>query len=196
MLLFGSSLIDLPVMSLQTGSPVGRVAASVMDPRTLLIKAYKLTGENLDQPDDSYLRIEDIREFSNVGFIIDDSDELVQAEDVVQLKNLLKLGFSIKGLKAVSESGDKLGVVIDFTFETDTFLVVDLVIKRPLLKSLKDTELIVNRSKIIEIDNQQVIINSENETVSQASEKLVPMAEFINPFRKSAKEANSAEVKN
>lgn len=167
-----------------------------MDPRTLLIKAYKLTGENLDQPDDSYLRIEDIREFSNVGFIIDDSDELVQAEDVVQLKNLLKLGFSIKGLKAVSESGDKLGVVIDFTFETDTFLVVDLVIKRPLLKSLKDTELIVNRSKIIEIDNQQVIINSENETVSQASEKLVPMAEFINPFRKSAKEANSAEVKN
>ena len=194
--MFGSSLIDLPVMSLQTGSPVGRVAASVMDPRTLLIKAYKLTGENLDQPDDSYLRIEDIREFSNVGFIIDDSDELVQAEDVVQLKNLLKLGFSIKGLKAVSESGDKLGVVIDFTFETDTFLVVDLVIKRPLLKSLKDTELIVNRSKIIEIDNQQVIINSENETVSQASEKLVPMAEFINPFRKSAKEANSAEVKN
>ncbi len=189
MLLFGSSLENLPVMSLQTGTAVGEVASVIIDPHHLLIRAYQLSGTNLDYPDDSYLMINDIREFSNAGFIIDDSDELVQKDDIIQLKKLLQLDFKLAGLKAISQSGQKLGTVIDFTFETDTFLVVDLVIKRPFFKSIKDTELLVNRAKIVEIDNKQVVFEDETESLSaEAKQEVNQIGSFINPFRKNPEE--------
>ena len=74
MLLPSTRFIDTPVMSLQTGSELGRTVRPIINPRELSIVAFELHGINLDY-DPSLLRINDIREIGPMGMIIDSSDE-------------------------------------------------------------------------------------------------------------------------
>ena len=65
----------MPVMSLQVGSEIATTSRSLVSPTNLKIIGFELAGKNLvTRP--SFLRTEDIRELSNIGFIID-SDELM-----------------------------------------------------------------------------------------------------------------------
>lgn len=102
MLLPGSRLLNTPVMGLQTGGELARTSQAIIDPDTLEIVAYKVEGSLLDtQP--SLLRIADIREFSNIGFIIDSSDEFVAPDDIIKLKKIYDLGFELEGKAVIDE---------------------------------------------------------------------------------------------
>ena len=92
MLLRSSQLIGLPVMSLQTGAEIAYSVGLIINPDTLRIVALELDGENLDERP-SFLRIEDVRELSNIGFIVDSSDEFIGLEDVISIKNLYDRNF-------------------------------------------------------------------------------------------------------
>lgn len=182
MLLFGSTLENQPVMSLQTGTELARTDAPVIDPYRLIIRAYKLQGPLLESSADSYLRIEDIREISSVGMIIDSNDEIVLGTDILKLHELIKIGFELNNLKVEDEKGYKLGTVIDYSIDMSTFMIYQIVVKRPFLKSFKDPELIIDRSKIVEVNNSKVIVKNESEKAPASP--LIQNTDFINPFRK------------
>ena len=80
MLLLGSRLIDTPIMGLQTGTRLATTKSPVIDPSNLKIIAYEVDGPLLvEHP--SFIRIADVRELSNVGMIIDSSDEFIGVHD-------------------------------------------------------------------------------------------------------------------
>lgn len=191
MLLFGSTLINQAIMSLQTGGELARTSSAVIDPYRLVIRAYKLTGQQLEEPNNSYIRIEDVREIGNVGFIVDSNDEIIRGTDIIKLKKLIDLDFSLVGLKVIDQSENKIGTVVDYSIDVSTFMIYQLVIKRPFWQSFNDPELIVDRSKIIELDNQRVIIKENIEKVQPSP--LIKETDFINPF-KIQKEAESVET--
>ncbi len=192
MLVFGSTLRDQPIMSLQTGAELARTDQPIIDPYRLIIRAYKLQGQLLEEPDNSYLRLEDIREISQMGMIIDSADEIVLGTDIIKLHELIKLEFELLGLKVVDQAGHNLGKVVDYSIDMNTFMIYQLVVKRPLLKSFNDPELIIDRAKIVELDNQKVIVKEEVE--SNQDSPLIKNTDFVNPFRKEAKKpANSIE---
>jgi len=171
-------------MGLQTGSELARTSRAVIDPATLQIVAYELTGPLLDiHP--SLLRIADVREFSDIGLIVDSSDEFVSPDDIIKLGEVYALQFTLEGMHVVDERQHKLGKVIGYTIETGSFLVEQLNVKRPLLKSFNDTELLVHRTQITEINDTAIVVHSQaksTETVTQT----VHHAAYINPFRKPA----------
>lgn len=191
MLLLGSRLKDLAVMSLQTGGELARTRQPVIDPGTLTIVAYTVEGPLLGAQS-KLLRIADTRELSDMGLIIDSIDELVTSDDVIKLRELIDIGFKLEGMKVIDSKRHTLGKVSDYNVDTNTFTVVQLTVKRPLLKRLNDTELLVHRSQIIEINDDAIIIHSEAKVPEHT--RLTTPGAYVNPFRKDKPAAESINL--
>ena len=181
MILLGSSLHHTSVVGIQTGGVIGTTGQPVIDPAKLTIFAYGITGAVTGQQP-CYVLTRDIREFSAMGLIIDSADEFVERGDVVALDALLDLQFLLVGMRVQDEKGKKLGKVSDFTLDVASYYVQQLVVKRPLLSSLNDTELIVHRTQIIEINNDAIVVHSEAK--APEPERAEVPGSYINPFRK------------
>lgn len=181
MLILGSRLRNIPVMGLQTGGELAIAKKALIDPRNLAILAYRLEGPLLGGTE-TYLRVEDTRELSDIGFIVDSIDDFVSPEDVIKLSQIIELRFNIDGIKVLDENRRSIGKVIDYTLETGGFTIQQLTVKRPLLKRFNDTELIIHRSQITEITDQAIIIHSETEMPEHTA--LTTPGSYVNPFRK------------
>jgi uncharacterized protein YrrD len=181
MIVVGSKLIHMPVMSLQTGSQLAKTSSAIIDPRTLTIVAYEVEGALLDERP-SLLRVADVREFSEIGLIIDSSDELVTSGDVLQLDNLYTLGFNLVGMPVIDEKKRKLGRVIDYTIDSVGFVVQQITVQRPLLKRLNDTEFLIHRKQITEINDTHIIVHSQIKTPEPVRTAPTQSA-YTNPFR-------------
>lgn len=180
MLISGDRLLDAPVLGLQTGGELARTKNAVIDPSNLKVLAYELSGPLLDS-NPSLLRIVDVREISDIGLIVDSSDEFIGLDDVIKLSEVFKLHFQLLGMSVIDEKGSKLGKVHGYTLSTSDFLVHQLSVKRPLLKSLSDTELLIHRSQITEINNKAIIISSDVEMPEPLLESV--RSSYVNPFR-------------
>jgi hypothetical protein len=168
-------------MGLQTGGELGRISRPVIDPHTLTVVAYEIEGPLLDLHP-TLLRIADVREFSDIGVIVDSSDEFVSPDDIVKLGETYKLHFSPEGMTVVDEKHHKLGKVNGYTIESSGFAIQQLNIKRPLLKSLNDAELLVHRTQITEITDHEIIVKSQA-SIPEPVARSVRTA-YVNPFRK------------
>ena len=195
MIILGSNLQNAPVMSLQTGGEIARTDAPLVDPADLSIKAYEVKSHLLDEKRIHILRIADSRELSDMGFIIDSIDEIILLDDVIKLKELYDLHFHLEGMPVVDEKRKKIGRVIDFTLDTGGFIIQQLTVRRPLLKSFNDTELVIHRSQIIEISSKAIVVHSEADIPEPELHEVV--GSYVNPFRKQelAAEAHHRERK-
>lgn len=182
MLVFGTDLTDIPVLSLQTATPIAQASQAIINPHDLKIFAFKLTGGTLDQPDDSFLLLSDVREFSNFGLIIDSSDEIVNSEDVIRLDKILKLGFKLLDLPVADQAKNRLGTTIDYTVRVEDFSIQQLVLKRPFFKSFTDPELTISRQQIVKVTNKLIVVKSETEPSKKIKAKNPAEIPFINPF--------------
>jgi sporulation protein YlmC with PRC-barrel domain len=178
MLLSYERLLDTPVMSLQTGVELARTNKVLVDPRDLSVVAYELDGHMLDDHP-SFLRPVDVRELSSLGLIVDSSDEFVGLDDVIKIKQVYDYGFTLLGLEVVDENKKKLGKIIGFNIDAGSFAVQQLVVKRPLLKSFGETELLIHRSQVLEVRDDYIKVKSTSEK-EPASQNL---RQYANPFR-------------
>ena len=181
MLILASNLSNTPVMSLQTGSQLARTGRAIIDPSNLQILAYELKANTfLNQ--EMLVRIADIRELSRVGFIVDSGEDFILPDDVFKIKEILDLNFNLLDLRVEDEKKRK---IIDYTISLSNFSVQQLIVKRPFIKSFSDPTLTIHRSQIIEINDNKIVIQSEEESVPQKSaektENFVP--NYVNPFR-------------
>jgi len=186
MLMVGSSLIDYPVLSLHLGGLASHTINPVIDPESLSIIAYQLNDREIDDPEaGDILMIEDVRELSDNGFIIDSTDRLVERSEVIRLDKVMDLDFKLIGLKVVTKDGKKLGKIIDYTVDTGTFSIFQLIVQRPLLDAIVDPELTINRSQIVEINDDKIIIKHDKQKVRlQKNTKKDFVPNYVNPFRK------------
>lgn len=175
-------------MGLQTGTQLAIAKAPIIDPSDLKIIGYEVDGPLLvERP--SFIRIADVRELSDVGMIIDSSDEFIGIKDVIAIEKIYKLGFKLLGLTVIDESKRKLGKVGDYSLETGGFIIQQLNITRGALKSITETELLVHRTQIVEINDDNIIVRT-------AAKKLEPITKpsnlsYMNPFRSTRPQAEN-----
>jgi len=180
MLLLGSRLIGTPVMGLQTGTKLAETASPLIDPSNLKVMAYIVEGPLLSEHP-SLIRIADVRELSDIGMIIDSSDEFIGLEDVVKIHELYDLNFNLIGMNVIDERRHKLGKVEDYSLDSSSFIIEQFNVRRGVLRSLTDTGLLIHRSQIVEINNKQIIVKS----TAQRPEVVIKPEHrsYINPFR-------------
>lgn len=186
MLINNSRLTNCPILSLHVGGAVANVVKSVVDPDSLKIIAYRVEGPLVGREVGDILPAKSVREYSRLGMIIDSIDELVEEDEIVRIRDVLKLNFSLVGLKVETKKHKtKLGKVIDFTVEPESWQVQQLIVQRPIFKSLLDPELVISRQQILEVDDYRVIVkDGDLELKSEANvTKTEFVPNFVNPFR-------------
>ena len=194
MLVNASRIINFPVLSVHVGGPIAWIDAEIVDPEKLKIIAFYVGGPAIQNDPEvgDILETRDIREFSQEGMIIDSDDKLVNKGDVIRLDKILELNFSLVGLKVETKKGTKLGKVIDFTVDSETFTVQQLVVKRPLTKSFLDPELLISRKEIVEVNDYKIIVKDEEEKIRKRATREDFIPNFVNPFREPSFSATRA----
>ena len=183
MLINGSKLLGCPILSLHVGGKIAEVQAPIIDPSDLKIIAYKIDGPTIRDEVGNILQTQRVREFSNIGMIVDSSDDFVFLDDVVRLKEIADLHFNLIGLKVETKKGSRLGKIIDYMVDTEDFQVRQILVKRPAIKALMDPELLISYSQITEVTDDKVIVKSEEDKLKKAASKEDFVPNFVNPFR-------------
>lgn len=183
MLIYNSKLINLPILSVQDSGRIATIVKSIIDPDSLKIIAFRAYGA-VNEDGGNILDAKSIREYSNLGIVIDSRDEFVKDNDVVKIAKVLELGFDLNGLKVVTKKGSRLGHIIDFTVTDDNFSVQQLIVKRPSYKSFWDSELTIPRAEIVEVTDDKIIVRDEEKVIKERAMKEDFVPNFVNPFRK------------
>lgn len=183
MLVTHSRLIGTPILSIQAGGPIATIKSAIVDPNDLKILGFHLEGPLINNTDATILDVRSIREYSQLGMVIDNIEELIAPDDVIKIQKVLELNFDLINLKVITKKGTKLGHLIDYTVTSEDFIVQQIIVKRPLVKALVDPELTISRKEIVEITDYEVIIKDEEKTLKARAEKEDFVPNFVNPFR-------------
>ena len=157
MLRLSASLLNQSVLSLRTGQPVATVTGPIINPANLKIEGFYCNdGFSRKQ---LILLYQDIREVLKDGFIINDHDVLVEADELVRLQSVLALRFELINKQVQTVSKQKLGKVSDYAVETESMFIQKIYATQSILKSLTGGSLSIDRTQINEITDKRVIVN-------------------------------------
>lgn len=157
MLQLSESLLNKPIMSLRTGQPVATAVEPIINPNNLKIEGFYCTDRFSKA--ELVLLYQDIRDVIPQGFVVDDHDVLVEAHDLVRLKDIMKLGFTLIGKPVVTTAKERIGKVSDYATEIETMYVQKIYVSQNMLKSFTGGNLGVDRNQINEITDKKIIIN-------------------------------------
>lgn len=181
MLIWRERLASVPIMSLQTGGRLATATEPIIDPKDLTIVAFYCEGPLVDfKP--AILHTEDIREFGELGMIVNDSDDIMPIENLVRLQDIINYGFDLIDKKVVDTTKHKLGKVNNYVIETGSFKIMKFSVKRPLLHSLQEHELIISRRQIREITDDTIVVDAAD-VEEKAHAPVARRADIHNPFR-------------
>lgn len=157
MLRLSESILNQPVMSLRTGQQVAMARQPIINPNNLKIEGFYCNDRFTK--DELVLLYQDIRDIIPQGFVIDDHDVLTPADELVRLKDIMQLNFTLIGKPVVTVNKERVGKVSDFATEMETMYVQKIYVSQSLLKSFSGGNLGVDRSQINEITDRKIIIN-------------------------------------
>lgn len=177
MLISHTRLINTPIVSLQTGAPLGRTGQPIIDPGQLHIVAFQCIGSRIRGA--AVLHTTDIREVSSIGLIVDNADKLMPPDDLVRLKEVTNLNFSLIGKPVVDTMQQKLGRVESYSIDINTFMIIKLNVKQSIVRNFWGGNLLIDRSQITGITDKHIVVQAA--TAEEKPVKAKPIIE--NPFR-------------
>lgn len=164
MLFFGSKLHDLALFSVRSSGRIGTASQPIINPHNLHIDGFyaqAMNGQNSGVITDM-----DIRDFSVKGLIIDDHQDISDPEDLVRLKPVIDLDFSLLG-KQVYEKKRKIGKVVDYAVDTDSMFIQKFYVQPTLLKSMGTSQLIFDRQSIVEVTDTKIVVSGPEQKAGQ-----------------------------
>jgi len=157
MLQLSATLINKNILSLRTGEVIASVTAPIFNPNNLKVEGFycqdKFSKKEL------ILVYQDIRDIVPKGYVVNDFDVLVEAEDLVRLKDVLELNYQILGKTVQTTSKKKVGKVVDYATEMETMFVQKIYVGQSIIKSFNGGSLSIDRSQVNEITPSKIIIN-------------------------------------
>lgn len=157
MLQLSESLLNRPVLSLRTGQPIATAVKPIVNPNNLKIEGFYC--DDKFSKDRLVLLYQDIRDVLPQGFVVNDHDVLTDPEELVRLKDIMRLDFTLIGKHVVTVGHQRVGKVSDFATEIETMFIQKLYVSQSLLKSFSGGSLGIDRNQINEITDKKIIIN-------------------------------------
>ncbi len=155
MLQLSAMLINRPIMSLRTGTQVGMTLTPIINPNNLKIEGFycqDLQRKRL------VLLEQDIRDVLPQGFVVNDTDALTEPTELVRLKETMALHFELIGKHVVTTGREKIGKVNDYATEVQSMFIKKLYVSQSLFKSFATGSLGVDRTQIVEITRDKIVI--------------------------------------
>lgn len=157
MLQLSDVLLNQPVLSLRTGTPVATIIGPIINPNNLHIEGFYCQ----DNQDKSTLVLlpQDIRDVIPQGIVINDHDVLAEPADLVRLQKVLELNFELIGKPVVDTNGQKIGKVEDYATDISSLYIQRIYVTQSFLKSLTGGNLGIDRTQIVEITPKKIVVN-------------------------------------
>ncbi|HET9850171.1 MAG TPA: hypothetical protein VFP35_00880 [Candidatus Saccharimonadales bacterium] len=173
MLKLSASLMNLKVLSLRTNGTVAIAAEPIINPHNLRILGWWCQSPM--SPSNLVLLASDVRDRSASELAINDEEDLSDPAELVRHKDILDINFELIG-KTVKTKRHKLGKVNDYSY-TEDMLVRKLYVERPITKVFAaDDTLIIDRSQIIEVTNNWILVKDTDIKAGETSRIAVPAA--------------------
>lgn len=162
MLQLSAMLINRPIMSLRTGTQVGMTIAPIINPNNLKIEGFYCQDI---QHKRLVLLEQDIRDILAQGIVVNDADAMTEPSELVRLKDVMALHFELIGKHVYTTNRDKVGKVNDYATEVQSMFIKKLYVSRSLFKNFATGSLGVDRTQIVEITRDKIVIQDLEEKV-------------------------------
>lgn len=177
MLLQKDRLVQVPIVSLQTGVQIAEISSLIIDPRELKVVGFYCSGPRLDI-NPAILLVGDIREIGGLGVIVDSADVLMSPSDLVRLSEVLAYNFTLEDKHVLDDAGHKLGKVTGYTLDSNSLYIIKLQVHPSVWRAFGTAELLIDRTQIIRVTDHEVIVKSTRKPQTQPTAPLLE-----NPFK-------------
>lgn len=158
-------MLNKPLLSLRTGTPIGTVISPIINPNNLKIEGFNCL-DRFDKKKKLILLTKDIREFTPKGYIVNDHEVLSEADDLLRLKPIIDLNFQLLGKPVITLSKIKAGKVNDYAADDMTMYIQKLYASKTLVRNFLGGSLVIDRTQIVEITDHKIIIQDLEQLVT------------------------------
>lgn len=144
-------------MSLRTGRQVATTIAPIINPNNLKLEGL-YCQDSLDKKQQLILLYQDIRDIVPQGIAINDHEVLSKPAELIRLKDILSLHFTLIDKPVITVSKKRLGKVNDFATEATTFFIQKIYITQSIFKSFSGGNMGIDRSQIVEITSRKIVV--------------------------------------
>lgn len=157
MLQLSESLLQKSVLSLRTGQPVAQVKSAIINPNNLKIEGFYC--EDRFSKEVLVLLFQDVRDTLPQGYVVNDHDSLADPAELVRLKDIMDLNYSLIGKPVETTSKEKIGKVSDFAADSTTMFIQKIYVSQSILKNLTGGSLSIDRTQVYETTPKRIIIH-------------------------------------
>lgn len=151
------SITGLPIRSLQDGTKLGEISELVIDPLNGKLLALLVNQKFLGGP--KIISLKEIRQAGTSMIIVDSSYSIAEPDEIIRVKEVLDQKIRIIENNVVTESGQKLGKVKDYSVDLKGERLAKIYVGATLLKELFKEELIIPYENIISITKEKIIVS-------------------------------------
>jgi uncharacterized protein YrrD len=173
MLLLSAKITEVPIMSLRTGGKVATATEPIINPNNLRVEGWFCT--DTFSKETLVLLAKDVRDFVPQGIAVNDYEDLTDPSELVRLKEVLALEFTLIGKPVVTNHKRRLGKITDYALNSESMMVHKIYVARPVFKSLSVGQLSIDRTQIIEITNRRVVVRDVDVKVSAPAVATSPI---------------------
>jgi hypothetical protein len=153
MLILASKFSAVPILSLRVGGRIATTVTAIINPNNLHIDGFYCQPGN--QKEQLILLDMHIRDLAHKGIIIDDHNVLSEPDDLVRLKEILDINYSLIG-KNVLVNKKKVGKVRDYSFDQASLFIQKIYVQPSLWKTINLSDLIFDRKNIVEVTDKYI----------------------------------------
>lgn len=161
-------------MSLRTGGQVAQTLEAIINPNNLKVEGF-YCQDLANRKQRVVLLAQDIRDVLPQGLAVNDHDVLGPPEDLVRLKDVIKLNFKLVGKPVVTVSKQRVGKVSDYAVEVETMYIQKLYVAQSVIKSISGGALSIERNQIAEITNRKIVIQELLQPLKAADMATAPV---------------------
>ena len=151
-----TAIIGKKVFSVHDGATVAEVVGWLINKNNFKIELIAVVAPK--SKSQRYILPEDIRVSTDRQIIINSQDDIAEADELVRQSKMIASKYRLVGSKVETQSGKRVGRVIDFSFDYETFFVskIHVVVRFP--QRIVQSFYIIDRSAVVEVQGNKVII--------------------------------------
>lgn len=166
MFIEAKNLIGMPVAAEDVQAKAGVIHQLIIDPNNGNLMGFVVSLGGLFSPK-RVLSVTDILDWDPQAIVTRSSDDLVEAKEIIRIKEILDQKINLLGMRAKTESGKGLGMVENLLIDTDSQRVT-----KYYLKDLLGDSRIFESEKVQKID--KAVIFSDDVAEPPAGAAGVP----------------------
>jgi len=154
-----SNIVGMPVFLDEGRQAVNTVKDIVMNSETGKLLAFVVNKRK-----GLIIMERDVLQWGDV-LHIHGHEDVVEAEDIVKVKNVLERGVRIFGNKVETKDGREIGMVVDMAVDNKSFSLKKIFVAKRVLGLLQYDQRIIPAGKIVEVLEDKVVVESDVEVL-------------------------------